>query len=332
MTNEENGFHEDVTQEISPSTSQAADSPSTEGQLNRIGPVIQQTVSQYHGMLREGLDREVQRIVQEFETATANIESSITKRINSRMMDLVNDEVRRVFDDALSSAESALIAPSLGIISRRPLISQERAPQPPIVEQAPKEQAPIEHTPSRENHSPDDPDNGDDDGGGGGRVNAFWTSQDNQRPPPAQPQPSEESPQRQDIDIQVAANQLNVEPAIPAEDEIYEGTVRLNVEANGCIREVVHFVRELRQKPQLRLLRLVGNNREGVDILIGLREPLRLRTMLPQIKGVTIVSTSLGSSESGDERLLNVRLVPETESYSPWTGVEPMTATDRVVA
>ena len=177
MINEENGFQEDSTQEISPATSQAA------GEVQSlIGPAIQQTVSQYHGLLRQGLEREVQRIVQEFETATADIESSITKRIKSRMMDLVNDEVRRVFDDALSSAESALIDPARDMgISRRPPISQvtpERAPQPPI-EQAPIEQVPIEHAPSRETHSPNNPDD-DDDGGGGGRVNAFWSSQDDQ--------------------------------------------------------------------------------------------------------------------------------------------------------
>ena len=176
MINEENGFNEDSTQEISTATTQAA------GEIqNLIGPAIQQTVSQYHGLLRQGLEREVQRIVQEFEAATADIESSITKRIKSRMMDLVNDEVRRVFDDALSSAESALIGPArnLEIISRRPPISQvpqERAPQPPI-EQAPIEHVPLEHAPSRETHSPDNPDD-DDDGGGGSRVNAFWPSAD----------------------------------------------------------------------------------------------------------------------------------------------------------
>lgn len=339
MINEENGFHEDSTQEISPATSQAA------GEIqNLIAPAIQQTVSQYHGLLRQGLEREVQRIVREFETATADIETSITKRIKSRMMDLVNDEVRRVFDDALSSAESALIDPTRDMgISRRPPISQERAPQPPI-EQAPIEQVPIEHAPSREAHSPNSPDD-DDDGGGGGRVNAFWSSQDDQGteslperidqgPTPIQTHSPGEEPQYQDSDVQIATNnQLNVDPVIPAEDEVYEGTVRLNVEANGCIRQVVHFVRELRQKPELRLLRLVGNNREGVDILIGLREPLLLNKMLPQIEGVTIVSTSLGSSESGGERLLNVRLIPEEEEpYSPWVDVKPMTATDRVVA
>ncbi|MCH7744994.1 MAG: hypothetical protein IIC84_02860 [Chloroflexi bacterium] len=342
MINEENGFNEDSTQEISTATTQAA------GEIqNLIGPAIQQTVSQYHGLLRQGLEREVQRIVQEFEAATADIESSITKRIKSRMMDLVNDEVRRVFDDALSSAESALIGPArnLEIISRRPPISQvpqERAPQPPI-EQAPIEQVPIEHAPSRETHSPDNPDD-DDDGGGGSRVNAFWTPQDNQGPEsssesidqgpvPVPVHPSANEHEYQENDVQIAPNLMNVEPVIPAEDEVYEGTVRLNVEANGCIRQVVHFVRELRQKPELRLLRLVGNNKEGVDILIGLREPLLLKKMIPQIEGVTIISTSLGSNESGSERLLNVRLVPEEDKpYSPWIDVKPLNATDRVVA
>lgn len=89
---------------------------------------------------------------------------------------------------------------------------------------------------------------------------------------------------------------------------VFEGTVRLNVEANGCIREIVHFVRELRQKPQLRLLRLVGNNRDGVDIWLGLREPLRLKSILPELQGITIVTKPLPHIGSPDERLLSVRL------------------------
>lgn len=98
------------------------------------------------------------------------------------------------------------------------------------------------------------------------------------------------------------------------DEEVYEGTVRLNVEANGCIRQVVRFVRELRQKPQVRLLRLVGNNREGVDIWLGLREPLRLRKMLPEIEGVSIMATSLMQPSAGRERLLYVRLAADPRS------------------
>ena len=101
------------------------------------------------------------------------------------------------------------------------------------------------------------------------------------------------------------------EPPEPENEQtaVFEGTVRLNVEAPGCVREIVQFVRELRQKPQLRLLRLVGNNREGVDIWLGLREPLNLGTILPEMQGVTIISKPLEHVGGADERLLSVRLI-----------------------
>ncbi|MCH8062805.1 MAG: hypothetical protein IH861_09900 [Chloroflexi bacterium] len=101
------------------------------------------------------------------------------------------------------------------------------------------------------------------------------------------------------------------EPSEPENDQaaVFEGTVRLNVEAPGCVKEIVQFVRELRQKPQLRLLRLVGNNLEGVDIWLGLREPLNLGTILPEMQGVTIISKSLEHVGGPDERLLSVRLI-----------------------
>ena len=104
---------------------------------------------------------------------------------------------------------------------------------------------------------------------------------------------------------------MSDEPAEPEDEQTaeFEGTVRLNVEAPGCVREIVQFVRELRQKPQLRLLRLVGNNREGVDIWLGLREPLKLGTILPEMEGVTIISKSLEHVGGQDERLLSVRLI-----------------------
>jgi hypothetical protein len=91
---------------------------------------------------------------------------------------------------------------------------------------------------------------------------------------------------------------------------VFEGTVRLNIEAKGCIKEIVHFVRELRQKPELRLLRLVGNNKDGVDIWLGLREPLRLKSILPKIDGVSIVTKPVPHIGSPNERLLAVKLSP----------------------
>ena len=46
----------------------------------------------------------------------------------------------------------------------------------------------------------------------------------------------------------------------PIDEEVYEGTVKLKVEAEGDIQQVVQFVQELRQQSQFRVLRLVSNS------------------------------------------------------------------------
>ena len=73
----------------------------------------------------------------------------------------------------------------------------------------------------------------------------------------------------------------------PVDEEVYEGTVKLKVEAEGDIQQVVQFVQELRQNSQFRVLRLVSSSQTDVDISLGLREPLRLRGMLAEIDGVS---------------------------------------------
>ena len=94
----------------------------------------------------------------------------------------------------------------------------------------------------------------------------------------------------------------------PAADEVYEGTVRLVVETDGYAKEVISFVSELRQNPQLRLLRLVASQyRDGMDIWLGLREPLPLRSILSQIEGVAQVTTLDEPTDEG-EHLLAVSL------------------------
>ena len=102
---------------------------------------------------------------------------------------------------------------------------------------------------------------------------------------------------------------LEAEDIFPADDAVFEGTVRLAVEAENCVRPVLNFVEELSKKPQLRLLQLVGNQRRaGLDIWIGLREPLCLKDVLHGMDGVASVNTPLGYSPKGHERLLEVRL------------------------
>ncbi len=76
-----------------------------------IGAAIEQAVSQYQNLLKQGLDIEVKRIVEEFEKATSTIDMVIARRVRARLAELVQGEVRRVFDDTLNNAEQTLVDP-----------------------------------------------------------------------------------------------------------------------------------------------------------------------------------------------------------------------------
>jgi hypothetical protein len=76
-----------------------------------IGDAIEQAVAQYHSLLRHGLDIEVKRIIQEFEEATLNIDATIARRVRARLVEMVQEEVRRVFDDTLTNAEQTMVDP-----------------------------------------------------------------------------------------------------------------------------------------------------------------------------------------------------------------------------
>lgn len=98
-------------------------------------------------------------------------------------------------------------------------------------------------------------------------------------------------------------------PPQPLDDAVYEGAVLLDVEPEGDIQLVALFVRELRQTPQLWLRRLEGNH-EQVEILLALREPVRLEEMIADMKGVIQVSPRQERQDSpvSHDRVLGVRL------------------------
>lgn len=83
-------------------------------------------------------------------------------------------------------------------------------------------------------------------------------------------------------------------PAEADEGELYEGTVRLNVFQEGAVGMVVNFVQQLREKPEFRLLRMANNREGGVDVWLALRQPIPLRQMLTEVKGVSEVSRTGG--------------------------------------
>jgi len=98
-------------------------------------------------------------------------------------------------------------------------------------------------------------------------------------------------------------------PLPPPDIDVYEGNIRLMVKTTGSIRRMISFVGELRQNPQFQLLRLVSNQRNGgMDILLRLEEPMRVKPTLLQMKEVSQVETPKEPPTPDEERLLHVSL------------------------
>lgn len=95
----------------------------------------------------------------------------------------------------------------------------------------------------------------------------------------------------------------------PVDEHIYEGAVRLVVEAPGSVRKMIHFVDELRESPEFWFQRLSAEQQgEGVDILLRLRRPLELKTSILQMEGVSSVESPVEAELDLSERLLHVTL------------------------
>ena len=84
-----------------------------------------------------------------------------------------------------------------------------------------------------------------------------------------------------------------------AQNDVFEGTVRISVRVNGNVRQLLRFVDTLSKKAELRLLRLVGDHARGVDLWVGLRQPLRLFAELGKMEGLARVTNVLGARFQG---------------------------------
>ena len=103
--------------------------------------------------------------------------------------------------------------------------------------------------------------------------------------------------------------------APPEKEDLYEGTVRLNVRVTGGMGLVVNFVQQIRLRPELRMLRLANKRSGGVDVWVGIREPVSLRSILSEMDAVSEVSPTRGRDLSlgGQDPPLTVLLAAMDE-------------------
>ncbi len=213
------------------------------------------------------------RVAQEFEAAIARVRATVAEAKVSLLK-----QVQEEFDSDLQF----LVGPVADPIPQSKAVDAE-APQPSIDTPSPRVEAapllPIENAAASGSEPPQT------DGTEGLDAIEPMASE-------APPSPEDSTPSRQ-----------------PTDGDLYEGTVKLSVKVSEGSREVLRFVDELCKKPQVRLLRLVGNQREGLELRVGLREPMYLKSMLQGMTGVYRVSDLPGGGSKAPEPHLEVRFV-----------------------
>ena len=99
------------------------------------------------------------------------------------------------------------------------------------------------------------------------------------------------------------------EPIVfPEPPVVYEGTANVRTQYTASLLLIVVFVQQLRDTPQLRLLRLVSQSTNEVDILLGLREPVDLKDLLEGMSGVMEVTLATTAQPGDGGPLLLVQL------------------------
>jgi hypothetical protein len=230
------------------------------------------------------------RIMGEFEAGSADIQDVIAARVMSRLTHHVQQEVMRVLQDALADAAQSLEDPlweqantwgNAGWTQRGDSMEDEAVAAEKVEE--PTQPEPVS------------------------------------RPEPIvrdEPEPAAAVEPVSTVESRVEEIASGVEEGGHAEEavqrgdigEVYEGTVKLRVDATDSFRQVIQFVEALRQKAGFRLLKLVGGFEDGVDIWVGLKAPIAINEVLMTMPGVAQVTPAHWLEQDASEPLINIRL------------------------
>lgn len=272
-----------------------------------LAPRIQRMVDQCCALLRQQLERKVKQqpalysearvlpIIRELKEARADIQAAVAERVKRRLLEPIQQELRGVFEDALSHIEESLGEQLNSGTDGRLWVKGIAATLFADGEDASRL--------SEEKKSAL--------GGNGARPDGDTVV--GQSLEMRQMVQAEGSSKLEPVASQVRGDSAS-RGAEVSEDEVSEGTVRVKVEANPGTGEVLKFLNGLYRKSQLRVLQLVGNHGEEVDIWLRLREPLCLKKVLLEMEGVSQVDASPDAEREGSEPVLTVRLVGDISS------------------
>ena len=233
--------------------------------LDLVAPTIRWIAAQDRAVIRRALGQDADEVLSDLVASTGELEEAVCRRVEALLPELLQSEVRRVFEDVLSCSGIEVAASGAhgwdgdGVDALRGRSAVAEADKGAQAATKTKQE------------------------GSEGRQPAFEVMLDADRllveSRPTRTAPSEEENDRQ------GAVEASGEP-------LYEGTVVLLLEANIGIGQVVQFLRHLCLEPVIRLVKLVSGHEEGVSIWLALREPLDLMGVVSRMKGVSLISQS----------------------------------------
>ncbi len=267
--------------------------------------MVGQMVVQCKALLRQQLEHKatkqpllydqerIGRIMAEFEAGSADIQDAIAARVMSRLTHHVQQEVMRVLQDALSDAAETLEDPlweqsktwgNAGWTQRGDSVEEESVAAEKVEEPPQPDPEPVVGPEAIERDEPEPV-------GAAELVSAVESRVEEIASSVEEGSGDEEETRRSG-----------------GMGEVYEGTVKLRVDATDSFRQVIQFVEALRQKAGFRLLKLVGGFEDGVDIWVGLKAPIAINEVLMTMPGVAQVTPAHWLEQDASEPLINIRL------------------------
>lgn len=128
------------------------------------------------------------------------------------------------------------------------------------------------------------------------------------RRPAAEPETANAATAAEASQAPAAVKEPEPPSPIVLEPQVYQGKVRLSVRSPSSAAYVMQFVRQVSAMPELRLLRLAATRKEGLEMLVGLREPLPLEERLSQMPRVAAAKSIPGHDAASQEPLIEVSL------------------------
>ena len=256
---------------------------------------IERVVRQCYALLSQEMERRVKlephlysrerldQVLGQFKSTLPDIQDAIAIRISDSISELIRIEVRKVLQDALGDLQAAMGDPA-------GQVENGRETSRGVVEQA--------QTVGTEREADDGLTTGDE---------APETPPIAQKDPPAEAAtvgpsvddaPPEIVPQRPGIDS---------EPHQVLDDTVYQGSVKVSVESHGMVKEMMRFLNQVSDHPDLHVRQVLGSY-GTVTVWLALRAPLRLRQILLDMDMVTGVTPRRSSAAKGSEYLLDLEL------------------------